>query len=304
MISLPGWLRRSKTEPIAPPSHPRPSASPRQVDLRQAVNAISDVVQNRPRPLREFDQIHMKSGDMVLQSEIVADWADGRRLVFIGDGDAISVSVAYLCKRGVLPFGPSQITVFDFDERTVNAVKRFADAERIENLDARLYNVLDAFPAEGEFDCFYTNPPWGASNKGESVNAFVERGVEACGYGGDGMIVIADDDAIDWPKQVLAYVQRFAADKGYYVSKMQRKLHEYHLDDAPDLRSCNLYVSALPGNTAQAQPSRSLLETERLENFYGRSKEPRVHYVLERKRLNYGKAHDDEYELKPLGGDQ
>jgi predicted methyltransferase len=307
MISLPGWLRRSKTEPITlptPPPHPRPNASPRRVDLRQAVNAISDVVQNRPRPLREFDQIHMKSGDMVLQSEIVADWADGRRLAFIGDGDAISVSVAYLCKRGVLPFGPSQITVFDFDERTVNAVKRFADAERIENLDAQLYNVLDAFPAEGGFDCFYTNPPWGASNKGDSVNAFVERGIEACGYGGDGMIVIADDDAIDWPKQVLAYVQRFAADKGYYVSKMQRKLHEYHLDDAPDLRSCNLYVSALPGNTAQAQPSRSLLGTERLENFYGRSKEARVHYVLERKRLNYGKAHDDEYELKPLGGDQ
>jgi N4-bis(aminopropyl)spermidine synthase len=287
-----------------PMAAPRSSTGPRQVDLRQAINAISDVVQNRPRPLREFDQIHMKSGDMVLQSEIVADWADGRRLAFIGDGDAISVSVAYLSKRGVLPFGPSQITVFDFDERTVNAVKRFADAERIANLDAQLYNVLDAFPVEGAFDCFYTNPPWGASNKGESVNAFVERGIEACGYGGDGMIVIADDDAIDWPKQVLAYVQRFASDKGYYVSKMQRKLHEYHLDDAPDLRSCNLYVSALPGNTTQAQPSHSMLGTERLENFYGRSKEPRVHYVLERKRLNYGKAHDDEYELKALGGTQ
>lgn len=305
MISLPAWLRRSKTETTAPPAlAPRASFAPRQVDLRQAINAISDVVQNRPRPLREFDQIHMKSGDMVLQSEVVADWADGKRLAFIGDGDAISVSVAYLCKRGVLPFGPSQITVFDFDERTVNAVKRFADAERIGNLDAQLYNVLDAFPEPGKFDCFYTNPPWGASNKGESVNAFVERGIEGCGYGGEGMIVIADDDAIDWPKQVLAFVQRFASDKGYYVSKMQRKLHEYHLDDAPDLRSCNLYVSALPGNATQAQPSRSMLGTERLENFYGRSKEPRVHYVLERKRLNYGKAHDDEYELKPLGGDQ
>ncbi len=67
---------------------------PGQIDPRQAVNAISDVVRNRPRPLREFDQIHMKSGDMVLQSEIVADWPDGRRLAFIGDGDAISVSVA------------------------------------------------------------------------------------------------------------------------------------------------------------------------------------------------------------------
>jgi hypothetical protein len=43
----------------------------RDIDLKAAINAISDVVQNRPRPLREFDQIYMKSGDMVLQSELV-----------------------------------------------------------------------------------------------------------------------------------------------------------------------------------------------------------------------------------------
>ena len=72
----------------------------RQVDLQEAVNAISDVIQNRPRPLRDFDQIHMKAGDMVMQSEIVADWANGKRLAFIGDGDAISVCVAYLKARG------------------------------------------------------------------------------------------------------------------------------------------------------------------------------------------------------------
>lgn len=275
------------------------------IDLLQAINKVSDVVHNRPRPLREFDQIYMKTGDLVVQSDVVAHWAHGKRLAFIGDGDAVSVCAAYLRDPGPLDYGPAKVTVFDFDERIINAVKRFAEKERIDGvLDAVWYNVLDPFPEPGKFDCFYTNPPWGASNKGESVNAFVERGIEGCGYGGEGMIVIADDDAIDWPKQVLAFVQRFASDKGYYVSKMQRKLHEYHLDDAPDLRSCNLYVSALPGNATQAQPSRSMLGTERLENFYGRSKEPRVHYVLERKRLNYGKAHDDEYELKPLGGDQ
>lgn len=46
-----------------------------EIDLREAINAVSDVVQNRPRPLRDFDQIYMKTGDMVLQSEFVASWA-------------------------------------------------------------------------------------------------------------------------------------------------------------------------------------------------------------------------------------
>lgn len=116
---------------------------------------------------------------MVLQSEFVASWADEKRLAFIGDGDVISVCVAYLKKRSIIDYGPSKITVFDFDERIVNAVKRFADKERLDTLDASLYNCLDSFLEPGRFDLFYTNPPWGASNNGESVNVFAERGMEA-----------------------------------------------------------------------------------------------------------------------------
>ena len=285
--------------PNKPPGTSVPEVERKRVDLRSAINAVSDVVQNRPRPLRAFDQIHMKTGDMVLQSEMVADWADGKRLAFIGDGDAISVSVAYLRARNVLNYGPSQITVFDFDERTVEAVKNFADRERIPNLDAQLYNVLDAMNPPVPFDCFYTNPPWGASNNGASVNCFVERGIEATHHLGEGMVVIADDDELPWPKYVLASVQGFAAEQGFYVSRMQRKLHEYHLDDAPDLKSCNLYLTALPGNKARA-PSAPFTDPGRLENFYGLSQPPKVRYVRARRRLDYGVAHEDEYELEYL----
>lgn len=276
-----------------------------QIDLREALNAISDVVMNRPRALREFDQIYMKSGDMVLQSELVASWADKKSLAFIGDGDAISVCVAYLKTRGIIEYGPEKITVFDFDERIVQAVKRFADKERIENLDALLYNCLDAFPSQsqGEFDYFYTNPPWGASNNGESVNVFTQRGMEATAHRGAGMIVIADDKELDWAKQVLGSVQRFSSERGYFVSQMMPRMHSYHLDDAPSLRSCNLIISALPGNT-RAAPSEAITAPDRLENFYGRSRSPRVRYVREKKRLDYGKAHEDEYSIELLEGHQ
>lgn len=268
--------------------------------MRTAVNAVSDVVENRPRPLREFDQIHMKTGDMVMQSEAIAAWAADKRLAFIGDGDAVSVAVAYLRQREVLDFGPSKITVFDFDERTVQAVKRFADRERLEHLDAELYNVLDPFPDRAKYDCFYTNPPWGASNGGASVNAFVQRGIEAVGYEGEGCIVIADDDDLAWPKQVLGNVQAYAAARGFYVSRMTRKLHAYHLDDAPDLKSCNLFMNARPGNSSAMVASKSLTDPDSLRNFYGKSKEPAVHYVRELKRPDYGKAPQEEYRLDYL----
>jgi predicted methyltransferase len=266
------------------------------IDLRKAINAVSDVVQNRPRPLRRFDQIYMKTGDMVVQSETVADWADCRRLAFIGDGDAISVCVAYLQARGVLNFGPSHITVFDFDERMVEAVTRFAEREHITNLTARLYNVLDPMHPGRRFDCFYTNPPWGQYNNGESVNVFAQRGMEAVGHVGEGLVVIADDDEREWPKRVLANVQKFAAQEGFYVSRMQRKLHEYHLDE-PELKSCNLYLSALPGNEPRRQ-SIAITDPRRLKNFYGKGKDPTVHYIRSKRQVDYGFAHEDEYELE------
>jgi len=265
-----------------------------EVDLRAAINAISDVIQNRPRPIREFDQIYMKAGDMVIQSEIVARWADGKKLAFIGDGDAISVCVAYLHSRGILDYGPTEIAVFDFDERICGAVTRFADRERLEQLRAGPYNCLDAFPEEGKFDCFYTNPPWGASNAGASVNVFVQRGMEAVAYSGEGMVVIADDDELAWTKQVLANVQQFSISNGFFVQKMQAQLHQYHLDDAPDLRSCNIVLKGLEGNRPPG-PSERITDSDRLRNFYGRDASPRVHFVRERKRLDYGKAREDEY---------
>jgi N4-bis(aminopropyl)spermidine synthase len=275
-----------------------------QVDLRLAVNAISDVIMNRPRPLRDYDQIYMKAGDMVAQSELVASWADAKRLAFIGDGDAISICVAYLRQRGIINFGPTKITVFDFDERIVSAVKRFADKERLEHLDAVLYNCLDALPDTTKHNLFYTNPPWGASNDGESVHVFAQRGMEAIGIEGEGMIVIADDEELEWPKRVLANTQAFVARNGFYVSRMMPKMHTYHLDDAPTLQSCNLVVSALPGNDSRKIPSAAITEPERLKNFYGRSSDPQVRYIRERKRPDYGKAHDDEYSLDLLEGVQ
>ena len=273
------------------------------IDLRAALNAVSDVVQNRPRPLRELDQIYMKTGDMVLQSELVARWADGKRLAFIGDGDAISVCVAYLRKRGIIGYGPSKIVVFDFDERICRAVTRFADTERLDGLEARLYNCIDPITTAPPFDCFYTNPPWGASNEGASVRLFVRRGIETVVYRGEGMVVVADDEELAWPQVVLAKTQRFALDSGFYVQRMMSRVHQYHLDDAPQLRSCNLMLKALPGNTPQG-PSVAVTDPAELENFYGRESSLRVRYVREKTRVDYGKAHDDEYQFEPLEQDK
>ena len=269
-----------------------------EIGLKDAINAISDVVQNRPRPIREFDQIYMKTGDMVIQSEIVANWADARRLAFIGDGDAIGVCVAYLQKREfnnspIFDFGPSKITVFDFDERQVHSIRSFAERKHIRHLNAELYNARDPFPMVNRFERFYTNPPWGQSNDGESVHVFMERGMEACGHGGQGMVVIADDEELEWPKRVLYTTQKRASDLGYFVSRMQPLMHSYHLDDDALLRSCNLFLEALPGNR-QPDGSRPV-DKDRLTNFYGRDQDLRMRYIKSKRPLTFEAEDEDDW---------
>lgn len=271
------------------------------LDLRRAINAVSDVIQNRPLPLREFDQIYMKAGDMVLQTSLIAQRFADRKLVFIGDGDSICLCLAYLMHREVLDTGPSEILLLDFDERIVKAVERFADREQISHrITARLYNCIDALPEDliGKYNAFYTNPPWGASNSGESVKVFVERGMEACGEESVGVVVIADDSKVPWTRKVLAEVQTFALENYFYLQEMQTNVHEYHLDDAPDLRSCNMFFRSHPDRPV---PTKSYpLFEGRVEDFYGRSKSLRVKYVREKARVDYGKAPDATYELEPL----
>jgi predicted methyltransferase len=271
------------------------------LDLRGALNTISDVVQNRPSPLREFDQIYMKVGDLVIQSDFIARQFNDLDIVFIGDGDAISLCTVHLREKGIFGYGPRHITVLDFDERIVNSINHFARNNDLDDkIKAILYNVSDPLPEDywRTSDAFYTNPPWGASNDGRSVTAFVHRGVEAIKPRGMGAIVIADNEEVGWTGQVIFRTQEMLIQAGFIVSEMIPGLHKYHLDDSPELTSCCMLTRDI--NAQLAYEKSEHLPTEVLANFYGRNNPLKVRYVKDHSGLNLGRAHDRSYELIPL----
>lgn len=271
------------------------------IDLRDALNTVSDVVQNRPAPIREFDQIYMKVGDMVIQSEYIARVFDGFNVIFIGDGDAISSCVMHLKEQGIIDYGPSSVHVLDFDERIVNSINNFARENNLKKeLSSELYNVAEPLPTNLRLskNAFYTNPPWGASNEGESVAAFVHRGIEAIKEGGYGAIVIADDPDLQWTQEVLYNTQKLAIDCGFLVNEMIPGLHNYHLDDAPDLKSCTLMIKQVK-EIDSCKPNVSLC-VDQLINFYGKNSPLIYRYIKDLTGLHYGKAHDGSYKLEPM----
>ncbi len=78
---------------------------------------------------------------------------------------------------------------------------------------------------------------------------------------------------------------------------MMPQLHSYHLDDNPDLRSCNVLLKAIPEGGRDVE-SEAIADPSRLTNFYGRDRHPEVRYVRERPRPDYARASADEYELE------
>lgn len=258
------------------------------MDLRTCINLISDVVNNRPMPIRELDQIYMKHADMILQIEHISKYFSDKSVIFVGDGDAIALGLTYLQSKGEIEGNVKNVCVVDFDERIVNSINHFARMHNIsEVISARLYNVAEPLPEDlwDRFDCFYCNPPYGQSNGGSSITSFMLRGFEATRDGAEGCVVIADVPELKWTSQVLAHTQRFALDNGFIVREMVPSFHTYHLEDDPDIRSCSIIFRRIE-EKKHCYSSVALDQTV-LNHFYGENEPLMYKYVKDKTCRKY-----------------
>ncbi len=215
----------------------------------------------------------------------------------IGDGDAIGLTLVHLKASGIFERGPDHVHVLDFDERIINSIFTFAKANQLEgNISAELYNVADPLPRThiSKFGAFYTNPPFGASNGGRSVEAFLRRGDEALAAEGTACVVVADDPTLSWTKEVLKDVQEYLLANGYVVRELLPQFHRYHLDDDPDLTSCSL-IAVRDGKNGVKSLSRKLPK-EDLKNFYGEFSSLDVRYVRDHRKGGALPSCDHHYE--------
>lgn len=269
------------------------------LDLREAFNVVSEVVVNRPEALREFDQIYMKISDMLLHAQLVSRWVNDKKMVFLGDGDAIGLTLVYLKACNVFDQGPSHVHILDFDERIVNSVLRFAERFGLEGLiSAELYNVAHVLPEmhRSAYEAFHINPPFGASNDGRSVEAFLRRGGEAVGKDGIACVVIADDPDLEWTRVVSKQTQTFLLNNGFLIAELVPSFQRYHLDDNPDLTSCSI-IAVRHGCEGVKSSSLPLTKRE-LENFYGANNPLAVQYIKDDRAG--GKFPSKDYHCEPL----
>jgi N4-bis(aminopropyl)spermidine synthase len=179
-----------------------------QADL-EAVRIIEEI---RPKSLRAYDQIPMKSEDMVRQTKLVGPLLRGKSVVFMGDHDSTSLLLALLGELQNFP-KPAHMLILDFDERLLVAANALADRYGFNDiLDVQLYNAFDPVPLElmGKFDWFYTNPPYGCRNQGESARLFITRCFELVRSDeANGCIILPHDPSRPWTRSAMLATQRF-----------------------------------------------------------------------------------------------
>lgn len=53
--------------------------------------SVQQILQLRPRAIREYDQIHMRAADLILNLVLLSDLGLDKHIVFMGDSDAVTL---------------------------------------------------------------------------------------------------------------------------------------------------------------------------------------------------------------------
>jgi N4-bis(aminopropyl)spermidine synthase len=237
------------------------------------IDLVAQVTQHpdRPYPIRAVDQIYMLPGSQAVQALLTIDYLKYRDVVFVGDGDCMAIVIAHLANKGVFK-GPAKIRILDFDERLISFFNQVVKDLGLpaDLIHSRLYNVKDPIPEDlaQAHDTFYTNPPYGSADQGECGKIFLARCMELCKPAPSwGIALLPFAHKEDWSRVAMANIQSFLCESGYVVSEMIREIHQYHLDDRPSLRSCNVVLDRVYNK--KTKYAGQTLSDESLLNFYG-----------------------------------
>ena len=125
----------------------------------------------RVTPKREYDQFNATPESTALRCALLEFVGDiqGKRLLFLGDDDFTSVSLA-------VTHSPGRIQVLDIDEDIMKNLSKIAKEETLQ-ISAERYDARNTLPKRyvGSFDTVFTDPPYTTAG----ISLFLSRAVDA-----------------------------------------------------------------------------------------------------------------------------
>lgn len=138
---------------------------------RKSVELLKKYADQKPSPDRKYDQFTATIETTARRTSLLNFFEDvrGKRLLFLGDDDFTSVSVAGLHTA-------SEVVVLDIDNRILDKIDSISKSEKL-NINSDNYDARKTLPPtySGKFDVVFTDPPYTT----EGIKLFVSRAVQA-----------------------------------------------------------------------------------------------------------------------------
>lgn len=138
--------------------------------LNLSVNSdTQEVFPERVTPLREYDQFTATQETVLKRASLLKHFGDidNKKLLFLGDDDFTSISVARLGKA-------IEIVVLDIDDRILDKIESISNKLSL-NIKTIKHDLTKALPKEfiNRFDVVFTDPPYTA----EGIRLFLSRSI-------------------------------------------------------------------------------------------------------------------------------
>lgn len=140
--------------------------------LNLTVNSdTQEFFSERVAPLREYDQFTATPETVIKRVSLLKHFGDidNKKLLFLGDDDFTSISVARLGKA-------VEIVVLDIDDRILDKIKSISDNLSL-NIKTIKHDLTKVLPKEfiNRFDIVFTDPPYTA----EGIRLFLSRSISS-----------------------------------------------------------------------------------------------------------------------------
>ncbi|PWI28919.1 hypothetical protein DI383_14265 [Flavobacteriaceae bacterium LYZ1037] len=181
---------------------------------------ISWISTNRPKNKEEISQYFLDENSLYESLIFLEPWVRNRKILFLGDGDHISILLAY--------FFNVKAYIYDIDNDITNSLKELSIKLDIPNqVNVFNYDARNEWNDKERFDAFHINPPFAKNNKSKGAILWLQRCLQKININGLGICNIPTTRQREWSSNNWFEIQKFLSKNNCVIDSISKPFQSY-----------------------------------------------------------------------------